>query len=383
MTVTFSSFTVSLWTFFFFFFFFFFFLLLLSPAASGGVQTLEPEVIGSPAPIFCSPGADVVLPCHLDPELDVRDLTVEWSRTDRSTWPQYVHIYRNRREVSTISRTRLFVEQLGHGNISLKVLNVSAEDGGAYRCFIPKLRSRTRNSTVRLVGHSFTVSLWTLLLLLLLLLSPAASGGVQTLEPEVIGSPAPIFCSPGADVVLPCHLDPELDVRDLTVAWLRTDRSARPQYVHIYKNRREVSTISRTRLFVEQLGRGNISLKVLNVSAEDGGTYRCFIPNLRSRTHNSTVQLVVDSNWFRKPTDVPWEEPGVTARSRVPVGVVSLLVVFAVVGLFVAFCVFKSRPENKGDGHAHNRPLRLTLQLIDERHQCGQFRDRPAGGAVL
>uniref|UniRef100_A0A8C5G0I2 Ig-like domain-containing protein n=1 Tax=Gouania willdenowi TaxID=441366 RepID=A0A8C5G0I2_GOUWI len=201
---------------------------------------------------------------------------------------------------------------------------------------------------------------------------------VSFLEPEVIGSPAPIFCSPGADVVLPCHLDPELDVRDLTVEWSRTDRSTWPQYVHIYRNRREVSTISRTRLFVEQLGHGNISLKVLNVSAEDGGAYRCFIPKLRSRTRNSTVRLVGE-----KPTDVPWEEPGVTARSRVPVGVVSLLVVFAVVGLFVAFCVFKSRPENKGDGHAHNRPLRLTLQLIDEQHQCGQFRDRPAGGAVL
>uniref|UniRef100_A0A8C5G0I4 Ig-like domain-containing protein n=1 Tax=Gouania willdenowi TaxID=441366 RepID=A0A8C5G0I4_GOUWI len=226
---------------------------------------------------------------------------------------------------------------------------------------------------------------------------------VSFLEPEVIGSPDPIFCSPGADVVLPCHLDPELDVRDLTVEWSRTDRSTRPQYVHIYRNRREVSTISRTRLFVEQLGHGNISLKVLNVSAEDGGAYRCFIPKLRSRTlsHLLTNQhlLIIKIHPSNCQIQKNCFEPGVTARSRVTVVVVSLLVVFAVVGLFVAFCVFKSRPENKGDGHAHNRPLKLTLrdtlqltlrdtlqltlQPIDEQHQCGQFRDQPAGGAVL
>uniref|UniRef100_A0A669CBD5 Ig-like domain-containing protein n=1 Tax=Oreochromis niloticus TaxID=8128 RepID=A0A669CBD5_ORENI len=119
----------------------------------------EVLVIGSNLPIIAAPGDDVILPCHLEPMFDVQDLTVEWSKPDLKPDPsdEYVHLYRHGKEVpdmkmaSYFRRTELFMDDMTHGNISLKILNVSEEDNGRYRCFIPKLRSRVKAAVVELV----------------------------------------------------------------------------------------------------------------------------------------------------------------------------------------------------------------------------------------
>uniref|UniRef100_A0A3P8Q2P8 Ig-like domain-containing protein n=1 Tax=Astatotilapia calliptera TaxID=8154 RepID=A0A3P8Q2P8_ASTCA len=121
-------------------------------------------VIGSNLPIIAAPGDDVILPCHLEPMFDVQGLTVEWSKPDLKPDPSdrlsrvgYVHLYRDRQEVpdmkmaSYFRRTELFMDDMKHGNISLKILNVSEEDNGRYRCFIPKLQSRVKAAVVELV----------------------------------------------------------------------------------------------------------------------------------------------------------------------------------------------------------------------------------------
>uniref|UniRef100_A0A3P8Q203 Ig-like domain-containing protein n=1 Tax=Astatotilapia calliptera TaxID=8154 RepID=A0A3P8Q203_ASTCA len=121
-------------------------------------------VIGSNLPIIAAPGDDVILPCHLAPTFDVQGLTVEWSKpdlkpdpSDRLSRVEYVHLYRDRKEVpdmkmaSYFRRTELFMDDMKHGNISLKILNVSEEDNGRYRCFIPKLQSRVKAAVVELV----------------------------------------------------------------------------------------------------------------------------------------------------------------------------------------------------------------------------------------
>ncbi|XP_076736563.1 butyrophilin subfamily 2 member A2 isoform X1 [Maylandia zebra] len=124
----------------------------------------EVLVIGSNLPIIAAPGDDVILPCHLEPMFDVQGLTVEWSKpdlkpdpSDRLSRVEYVHLYRDRQEVpdmkmaSYFRRTELFMDDMKHGNISLKILNVSEEDNGRYRCFIPKLQSRVKAAVVELV----------------------------------------------------------------------------------------------------------------------------------------------------------------------------------------------------------------------------------------
>ena len=124
----------------------------------------QSEVIGSAQPIIASPGDDVILPCHLDPEFNVQGLTVEWSKPDLKPDPSdrlsrvaYVHLYRHRQEVpdmkipAYLSRTELFTDELERGNISLKIMNVTLADEGRYRCLVPKLKSSVKFAIVRLV----------------------------------------------------------------------------------------------------------------------------------------------------------------------------------------------------------------------------------------
>uniref|UniRef100_A0A3Q1BP60 Ig-like domain-containing protein n=1 Tax=Amphiprion ocellaris TaxID=80972 RepID=A0A3Q1BP60_AMPOC len=115
------------------------------------------QVVGPAQPIIAALGDDVILPCHLKPIADVQDKTVVWSKPDLKPDPlnpqrgvDYVHLYRNRMELPDMQipsyngRTALFVNELKHGNISLKITNVTLEDHGRYRCFIPKLNGRVK-----------------------------------------------------------------------------------------------------------------------------------------------------------------------------------------------------------------------------------------------
>ncbi|CAI5685675.1 myelin-oligodendrocyte glycoprotein [Oreochromis niloticus] len=122
------------------------------------------HVVGSHQPVVAAPGDDVILPCQVEPAFNVAGLTVEWSKpdlrpdpNDRLSRVEYVHLYRDAHEVpdmklpSYIGRTALFTDGLREGNISLRITNVTQEDEGRYRCFIPKLKSQTRFSVVRLI----------------------------------------------------------------------------------------------------------------------------------------------------------------------------------------------------------------------------------------
>ncbi|KAM8746739.1 myelin-oligodendrocyte glycoprotein-like [Acanthopagrus schlegelii] len=123
----------------------------------------QPRVIGSPQPIVAALGNDVILPCHIEPLFNVEGLTVEWSKPDLKPDPsdplsrvEYVHLYRDRREDLDMKiqayemRTQLFTDKLKYGNVSLKIMNVSLEDRGRYRCYIPKLKSDIKESVVEL-----------------------------------------------------------------------------------------------------------------------------------------------------------------------------------------------------------------------------------------
>lgn len=122
-----------------------------------------PHVIGSALPVFAAPGYNVLLPCHLEPPLNVEELTIEWSRPDLQPSPsdrlsqlQYVHVHRQHHEVQDMKshlykgRTSLFENELKHGNISLKITNVTVEDEGQYKCFVPKLRGGVKEAFIRL-----------------------------------------------------------------------------------------------------------------------------------------------------------------------------------------------------------------------------------------
>ncbi|XP_026018238.1 myelin-oligodendrocyte glycoprotein-like isoform X1 [Astatotilapia calliptera] len=199
-------------------------------------------------------------------------------------------------------------------------------------------------------------------------------------EVLVIGSNLPIIASPGDDVILPCHLEPMFDVQGLTVEWSKpdlkpdpSDRLSRVEYVHLYRDRKEVpdmkmaSYFRRTELFMDDMKRGNISLKILNVSEEDNGRYRCFIPKLQSRVKAAVVELVVDSNFAKtSTTETPLQTPDPqdttpTNAGRSSVAVV-LLIAFisavAVAGLIVYFCCHhQNRTKHPEDDETETEPL--------------------------
>ncbi|KAM8746637.1 myelin-oligodendrocyte glycoprotein-like [Acanthopagrus schlegelii] len=113
-------------------------------------------------------------------------------------------------------------------------------------------------------------------------------------QSDVIGSHEPVNVTIGDDAVLSCHLEPEFDLKTQTVEW-RRDQTI----VHVYRNRdddpapQDESFRGRTSLFREEMIRGNISLKLTNVTEQDAGKYMCFVPTLRSQAKKGYVTLIV------------------------------------------------------------------------------------------
>uniref|UniRef100_H2MZS5 Ig-like domain-containing protein n=1 Tax=Oryzias latipes TaxID=8090 RepID=H2MZS5_ORYLA len=107
----------------------------------------------------------------------------------------------------------------------------------------------------------------------------------------------------GDDVILPCRLDSEEDLQDQAVEWTKLevkpdpkDPQGRVPFVYFYRNRKTMTTvmieslIPRVSLDQDGLKRGDVTLKIRNVSLQDEGKYSCFIPGKNFR---ETVQLVV------------------------------------------------------------------------------------------
>ncbi|XP_059210313.1 uncharacterized protein LOC131989135 [Centropristis striata] len=111
---------------------------------------------------------------------------------------------------------------------------------------------------------------------------------------QLIGSRQPIVGPVGEDVILPCHLQPAVDVATVTLEWTRSD--LKPRFVHVWRAGQDLQNVKnpsyrgRTSLFVNELKKGNISLKLSKVKPSDAGRYRCFIPDMNI---NAVVELVV------------------------------------------------------------------------------------------
>lgn len=137
---------------------------MLSCLAETRVITFEPfppaqsDVVAPSQPIVAALRDDVTLPCRLQPPVDASVLTVEWTRPDPGR--RFVLVWRDGEELrnkdeSYQGRTSLFTEELKHGNVSLKLLNVVPADEGTYRCFVPALN---RAAAVKLVVGQLVAS---------------------------------------------------------------------------------------------------------------------------------------------------------------------------------------------------------------------------------
>ncbi|XP_008288030.1 butyrophilin subfamily 3 member A3-like isoform X2 [Stegastes partitus] len=106
-----------------------------------------------PTKIIAIVGETVVLPCSifLSDELP----TVEWSKEGLS--PNITFLYRDGCETFEMKhpdfefRTNLLMNELKHGNISLRISNLQLSDGGKYQCVVLQKKERKVVSTLELV----------------------------------------------------------------------------------------------------------------------------------------------------------------------------------------------------------------------------------------
>ncbi|XP_038588287.1 CD276 antigen homolog [Micropterus salmoides] len=158
----------------------------------------------------------------------------------------------------------------------------------------------------------------------------------------------------GDDVILPCHT--VFDKNNSKVTWKHRD-----QIVHTYQYGKDCLTNqdtnfkNRTSLFHDEMTRGNLSLKLTNVTERDAGNYSCEVPE--HPEHNIT--LVVE----RKPT-------------KGPVHVTILYIGLSLGGLFIGAligivwkkygntsrCAGRDRRERNRAGIRESFPMRINME---------------------
>ena len=90
--------------------------------------------------------------------MDVSSQTLEWTKRDLD--PIFVYVHRSGQDLVNVKnpsyrgRTSLFINELKHGNISLKLSKVQLSDQGTYYCGIPLLN---KLSSIKLVVGKYTV----------------------------------------------------------------------------------------------------------------------------------------------------------------------------------------------------------------------------------
>ncbi|XP_026076536.1 uncharacterized protein LOC113054939 [Carassius auratus] len=108
----------------------------------------------------------------------------------------------------------------------------------------------------------------------------------------VHGPSGPLVAPLGSSVVLPCYVDELPVMEDLEVQWRRTDSDAQ---VHLFLDgesrpeSQEQDYHDRAHFFTDQIQRGNFSLRLDNLTAEDEGEYIC---KVHSQDSGETVVLL-------------------------------------------------------------------------------------------
>uniref|UniRef100_A0A8C1LN98 Ig-like domain-containing protein n=1 Tax=Cyprinus carpio TaxID=7962 RepID=A0A8C1LN98_CYPCA len=211
-------------------------------------------VRGPAAPLVAPLGSSVVLLCYVDELLVMEDLKVEWSRTDSGT---LVHLYQDgesRPEVQQQDyhdRAHFFTDQIQHGNFSLRLDNLRAEDEGRYTCRV--YSQQDSGETVVRIKHECLI---------------------------VSGSDRSVSAYDGEDVTLSCSVDSHITPEHINVSWIRTDGDIR---VLLFQNNKTLPDTSderyrdRVEFFTAEIPKGNFSLRLKSVRTEDKGVYMCHV----------------------------------------------------------------------------------------------------------
>ncbi|XP_056305151.1 butyrophilin-like protein 2 [Danio aesculapii] len=221
--------------------------------------------------LFFYVGYSVVLPCHVDKHILMKIQKVEWRQKKTKT---LIHLYEDGESQAKDHnedyhhRAHFFTEEIQHGNFSLRLDNLRAEDAGEYTCTV--------------YSDQFTVA-WTTEIKLAPEFIVKGSCDLQTV---------PL----GSSVVLPCQVDKHLLKKSLEVEWRRADSET---LVHLYRDgesqpkKQNQDYHDRAHFITEEIQHGNFSLRLDNLTAQDEGEYRCRVYNGQMCVHSAKAEVVV------------------------------------------------------------------------------------------
>ncbi|XP_056309068.1 uncharacterized protein LOC130220846 [Danio aesculapii] len=228
------------------------------------------SVHGPSAPLSAPLGSSVVLPCYVDKALPVEDLEVEWRRADSET---LIHLYQDgesRPEVQQQDyhdRAHFFTEEIQHGNFSLRLDNLTAQDEGEYRCTV-----HSQQDSGETVVHMKDVE-----------------------RLLVSGSDESISAYVGEDVTLNCSVDSHITPEHIKVSWKKTDKDG-DILVLLFQNNETLPDSSherfrgRVEFFTAEIPKGNFSLRLKSARTEDKGVYMCQV-FAGGASANATIEL--------------------------------------------------------------------------------------------
>ncbi|XP_059355053.1 butyrophilin-like protein 2 [Carassius carassius] len=236
----------------------------VSPLISDGLTVRGPS-----APLVAPLGSSVVLLCYVDKPLPVEDLEVEWRRPDSET---LVHLYQDGKSQTEVqqedyqNRANFFTEEFQHGNFSLRLDDLRAEDEGRYTCTV----------------HSQQESGETVVQI-----------NVDVVRLRVSASDVSISASVGEDVTLSCSVDSHITPEHIDVTWKKTDENIQ---VLLFQDNKTLPDSSderykdRVEFFTAEIPKLNFSLRLKSIRTEDKGVYMCevFAGGLSA---NTTVEL--------------------------------------------------------------------------------------------
>uniref|UniRef100_A0A8C1LP83 Ig-like domain-containing protein n=1 Tax=Cyprinus carpio TaxID=7962 RepID=A0A8C1LP83_CYPCA len=212
------------------------------------------DVRGPSGPLVVPLGGSAILPCYVETPLE--KVKVVWKRTDSEA---LVHLYQDgesRPEAQHKDyhhRAHFFTDQIQHGNFSLLLENVRAEDEGVYRCKV--YSQQLADKTLVEIKH------------------------VERLL--VSGSDRSVSAYDGEDVTLSCSVDSHITPEHIEeVSWIRTDGDI---MVLLYQNNETFSDSTdeqyrdRVEFFTAEIPKGNFSLRLKSVRTEDKGVYMCHV----------------------------------------------------------------------------------------------------------
>ncbi|KAL6474808.1 hypothetical protein MHYP_G00158480 [Metynnis hypsauchen] len=226
-----------------------------------GLRVLSPS-----GPLIVELGGSVMLPCYVEAPIPLEELEVEWKRTDFET---LVHLFQDgegkpeAQDEAYSGRASFFTEEVKHGNFSLLLTDLVPKDAGVYKCTVYRQQETGQTS----VQIEFLV---------------------------VTGGHA-VSAYAREDVTLNCsvdsHIPPELLEK---VSWTKVDKDITVlvfQEGEVLEDFTDERFIDRVEFFgLEEVHKGNFSLRLKDLRMEDKGLYRCEVLS-GELSANTTVEI--------------------------------------------------------------------------------------------